>query len=1619
MVAQSISRVLLFFVAVVLCFLGEASLGQTYQQPADPLRPTYEAYRVDKLATSSEVSSSGDLTIEIPLLTVPNRLGHDWPLVLRYNSNVTQRQRASWVGLGWEFDLGFVERTVMGRSDDQINGLPNGQLKDNANNLARGEREGRFRGIHTTNASAAQIDTFDQADLYRLNIAGAGTEFLPFCVNYETDRIQVSSSEFHPIQYKPWKFQTTMSSSQQFAGFDVRTEDGTQYLFGASGDAAVDTIHVHGGWAAPWANQHFTYPYRWNLGLVVHPDGVTDSIIHQAYYTSAPYATTYRHPWDHVQIDRSRPEGPGEFHTFGKYSYGTGIIDDGYADYGSSWPKKLATETHYAIFYASVTPESITARSCRLDSIVLFDKMHNLRLGAVHLTYDMSCNNQLTLKSIQRFGTDGKSLPPHEFKYRPASAVNAEYLTSRSRGQSEYPGYETDSFLDGGFDTYARAWHLDTLILPTGGEIVYGYEPVPLVSYDPEGNAAPTQTLRGWGFRMQPRSRLVSKTVTNNLSESRTWSYEYGPAVFDWPSRSYSSAFIPQAFRTTVLPAFSSIDYYKAFRGCPLVHRWVKTTAPDGSTTRTHYTSSYSAGDADPSESRPDIVSTQFLDVTGATVLTSRAGERGQVWKVVQNERDSTITTFHVRTRYSMDDLFEYYRFNGPGLKNQFVRNNSIECLPDTIVTMKDGVRSVRIQSYNEIGLVERVEESGPSSWKRTTTSYASDQPGYSAFRDRWMLSQPYQSKVEEDNSCLSLQRILWAEQLVNVQSPSYVYLPSEIWQWRSWSLTDSLDKVRSVRFDIYDSRANVTRSIDANGSVSQFTFGGTTHETQPTGGGDDEFQSPAPDPSTLPSFHQAFLTEVSRSVPGYTLFKTFEYQPLGKVCRMIDENGCSAKFEYEQFARLSGIRNDDSVLVNEYLYDDNPLDSDDGDARFPNVIGYTYRKQGDYSVSWTYADNLGQPFQTRTKLGSTYIVNHSVYDPLWRLQAQYKPFVSTNTTGPEGNIQSQSTAYQTSIGVDAGSRPYTSYAYDASGRPAAVWAPGTAFASHPATTSYGTNTAADSTGYAIGTLFKTTIRDENGNVNQEFRDHRGNLVLSRVDSAKLRMKTRFRVDALGRVLSVIRPEGDSTTYQYDMLGKLARKWSPDEGTVEYRYDKAGNLRFSRDANQGTNRFTYRKYDALNRLIEIGEHSPSSDFTQANADVVTFPTTGTNIVHAVMSYDGIVLTGQHNILGRLSRSISYGGSEATCTTTYSYDREGRVEWIERQLSTFQSIRISYRYDLQGNPIRMDYVDSAVPENALSLFYAYDELGRLSRVDAGIDTTGVGAVTQAEYAYTATGQVKRLQLGVAQGVDFTYNVRDWVRKINNQSFSVQSDPGHDGGNGIPSDRFGMVIGYDSIGYAGAGLGATAQYNGNISWTMSNSASLPFATMRGSAPLMGWSYKYDGSNRLARANSGYSLATTGTAWQDSTSFDLDTTAYDRNGNIRSMKRRGSGTSFRNNFSYSYASLNRVNSISDAADATTSTYTYDGNGNLLTESSPGRTMSNVSYDYRNLPLQATLNSALVKYRYDAEGNRIWKETPSGKTRYIRGADGSTVAVYKEDGTLLYWIISVGGKMLGRLDP
>lgn len=85
---------------------------QIYALTGGPSQPEFEAFT--PIGTSDMVDlSSGDFNYNIPIMDVGG-----YPLNLAYNSGVSMDQEASWVGLGWNLDVGQITRQLRGIPDD-------------------------------------------------------------------------------------------------------------------------------------------------------------------------------------------------------------------------------------------------------------------------------------------------------------------------------------------------------------------------------------------------------------------------------------------------------------------------------------------------------------------------------------------------------------------------------------------------------------------------------------------------------------------------------------------------------------------------------------------------------------------------------------------------------------------------------------------------------------------------------------------------------------------------------------------------------------------------------------------------------------------------------------------------------------------------------------------------------------------------------------------------------------------------------------------------------------------------------------------------------------------------------------------------------------------------------------------------------------------------------------------------------------------------------------------------------------------------------------------------------------------------------------------------------------
>ncbi|AEE49135.1 RHS repeat domain-containing protein [Haliscomenobacter hydrossis] len=158
---------------------------------------------------------------------------------------------------------------------------------------------------------------------------------------------------------------------------------------------------------------------------------------------------------------------------------------------------------------------------------------------------------------------------------------------------------------------------------------------------------------------------------------------------------------------------------------------------------------------------------------------------------------------------------------------------------------------------------------------------------------------------------------------------------------------------------------------------------------------------------------------------------------------------------------------------------------------------------------------------------------------------------------------------------------------------------------------------------------------------------------------------------------------------------------------------------------------------------------------------------------------------------------------------------------------------------------------------------------------------------------------------------------------------------------------------------------------------------------------YNFSYDHLSRLTAATY-YDVNGSNTA--SNTSRFNESLSYDIRGNISTLQRQGYYSSSCNygqidNLSYTYtASTNRLASISESAPMSQRShgfnpgsggagYTYDSNGNLISDSYKG--ISSITYNHLNLPSVITYgNGNNIEIVYDANGGKLRKIVKVGAT-------------------------------------
>ncbi len=773
-------------------------------------------------------------------------------------------------------------------------------------------------------------------------------------------------------------------------------------------------------------------------------------------------------------------------------------------------------------------------------------------------------------------------------------------------------------------------------------------------------------------------------------------------------------------------------------------------------------------------------------------------------------------------------------------------------------------------------------------------------------------------------------------------------------------------------------------------------------------------------------------------------------------VKAITDIDGQSTNFDYDPLMRLKSAssRGGNVVVSYSYFYKTTATNR----SYVKEATKYTSMSSSGSALTertfYRYLDGLGRLEQTvdykHSPTGKD-VVTALTYDSQGRAVRSYNPFQSSLATG----------AY-TTVPEDY---PHTLTGYESS--PLNRVTSQTPPSWHTTTLSYGTNTTDDAvfregttTKYAAGTLYRLDVKDPMNNHTVTFTDKKGRVVLLRRTSSSslyVGADTYQLYDGKDRITTVIPPGATLTSgnlifsYIYDAADNLLTKKIPDASAVSYRYNSRDQAVLMQDGNLAADsRWIASIYDDYGRIKTTG-------YFTGTVPAIGLPSTISITSDNELTknyYDGedddngtpdVSLTTYPQYRGRVRKSFArvLDGSvkQPWIHSTSSYDTHGRLT---------NSVGNNYQYNLptsginsESNTYTYDWADNLLTQTrvhrpsssvirTVAFRNTYDAAGRRSNYYATIDAGTEQKL--ANYTYDEQDLMRKRNLGgtsstYLQSLDYTYNDQGWLVNINGYNLGGGSSVGIKASPAAPvaptpsagatvesNDLFYLALKYDVLEPS---FPATARKDGNI-------AQVIWRT-RG-RERQAYAAEYDYLSRMTTA-SYYDLTDANVRTEDQ-KFKEQVTYADLRGNIASIKRNGmypSGATWVvgaiDDLTFAYPTTsgkttsNRLTTVSDAVTTagknfgfkpgTGAGYDYDANGNLILDTYKG--ITDIAYNYLNLPSKSTLGSKTITLVYDATGRKLKTTTAGGTSaeNYVqwyadeleyRGT--SLEAIYHEEG-------------------
>ena len=419
---------------------------------------------------------------------------------------------------------------------------------------------------------------------------------------------------------------------------------------------------------------------------------------------------------------------------------------------------------------------------------------------------------------------------------------------------------------------------------------------------------------------------------------------------------------------------------------------------------------------------------------------------------------------------------------------------------------------------------------------------------------------------------------------------------------------------------------------------------------------------------------------------------------------------------------------------------------------------------------------------------------------------------------------------------------------------------------------------------------------------------------------------SQFYFNNWGQVVKAANPFGDAVYFTFDKLRNLIAVTDPAGYKNCYDYDNRGNVVLWTDANGAETRFAYApSLNRLTRLTDANGNKTQYDYFEENGNL---------------------------------RSITYANGTRE---SWTYDDFGNpTTWTNRRGNSV-NYAYDYRPSVGGKLSQKNF--SSDPQ----MDYVYDNRGNLIRT---VDVHG-----STEYGYYPDDHLKRIDFPGGQWLEFTYdNTGRRASSLDQLGHLLEYHYDGLGRLHLITDEMSAIIvryEYDTAGRLalktmGNGVYATYEYD------EAGQLVLLANFQPDGTPLSFFGYAYDSRGRRIQMNTHYGnwsyeyddMGQLTHAVLSSTSPDVPNQdlryVYDPLGNRKHTVINGVREDYITN------NMNQYEQVGDKA------YLFDGDGNLIKESSPVGTIDLIFNDDNQL-ISVMRGTDSWQYLYNALGKRI----------------------------------------------